>query len=68
MDLTNVKQLKTHLKVNGKSCRISCSHNHETLAFGICESWSNYEKKTFLSLELTEIYLDNKNTTVKIYN
>lgn len=33
-----------YLKVDVESCRISCSHHHETLDFDIRESWSHYEK------------------------
>lgn len=33
-----------YLKINVESSRISCSYHHETLHFGISESWSNYEE------------------------
>lgn len=41
-----------YLKINVESCRISCSHHHETFNFGICESRSHYEKIKNISIKI----------------
>lgn len=61
MDISNLNYFLNYLKVNVESCRISCSHNHETLDFGICESWPHWVDNRVKSWSLIVIYFDVDN-------